>query len=245
MLGNIFARARFDVLLWNYIILFVHPVTATRTLDTNKNYQHTIISMAKNSSSSMGSFTFWMSLQKSEEVGPCRCCIFSHYVSCSSVCIICPTTLAAAVKRCPYIYTRTRLRLLLIIWFFCCYVYLQYVVLLSSFQSKVVFVVPPFLLQHFMPFSYGFLDSCQYTNKVGAFYCRWCWALCKYRRTVIALTAVVLLTTAIGGAHANDALYLVFWLWRCNFSFILFPSAACCLWLFHSCCFCLLFWPGL
>ena len=75
-----------------------------------------------------------------------------------------------------------------------------------------------------MPFSYGFLDSCQYTNKVGAFYCRWCWALCKYRRTVIALTAVVLLTTAIGGAHANDALYLVFWLRRCNFSFISFPS---------------------
>ena len=46
----------------------------------------------------------------------------------------------------------------------------------------------------------------------------------KYRRGVIALTAVVLLTTAIEGAHANDALYLVFWLRRCNFSFISFPS---------------------
>ena len=196
--------------------------------------------MAKNSS--MGSFTFWMSLQISEEVGPCRCCI-SAIVSVIVPFVLFVRQLWPLLQKDVRIYAHTfapSYSESFTVMFICSTLFF-----FRPFKAKYYLLFSRFSLQHFMPFFIRLLDSCQYSNEVGAFYCRWCWALCKYRRTVIALTAVVLLTTAIGGSHANDALYLVFWLWRCNFSFIPFPSAACCLWLFHSCCFCLLFWPGL
>lgn len=150
-----YLHARAYVLLWT-IILFVHPVTATRTLYEQKLSTRHHFSMAKNSS--MGSFTFWMSLQISEEVGPCRCCIFSHCVSCSSVCIIRPTTLAAAAKRRPYIRAHV---CAFLFWVFCCYVYLQYVVLLPSFQSKSTICCSPVFITTFHAFFVRLLDSCQ------------------------------------------------------------------------------------
>lgn len=118
--------------------------------------------MAKKNSS-MGSFQhFSMSLQKygSEEVEPCRCCIFSHCVSCSSVCVIRPTTLAAAVKRRPYVYAHTfapfyfksftklclsAVRFVLVPFFF------------RPFKQNTVCCSPVFHYLYFMPFSYGFV----------------------------------------------------------------------------------------
>ena len=66
----------------------VHPITATRTLFITKTYyEHAIIPWPKYHP--WGSYSrFENVFQKSENVGPSRCCIFSHCVSCSSVYII-------------------------------------------------------------------------------------------------------------------------------------------------------------
>ena len=60
------------------------------------------------------------------------------------------------LKKDVRIYTRTRLRLL-ILSLLLLYVYLQYVVLLPSFQAKYYLLFSRFSLLYFMPFSYGFV----------------------------------------------------------------------------------------
>ena len=182
-------------------MLFVHPVTATRTLNEQKLSTRHHFSMAKNSS--MCLYTSWMRLQIYEEVGLCRCCIFSQCVSCSSVSIIRPTTLAATAKTRPYIRAHVCAFLLWVLLL----LYLSAVRYSSSVLLGVVlFVILPVFISVFHAFFVRLLDSCQYNNEVSAFCCRWCWALYKYRRGVIALTVVVLLAAAISGAHANEAL---------------------------------------
>ena len=149
---EIFASAHSRLcLVVELIILFVHPVTATRTFITNKNYQHAIISPWPRTHPWAHSHFEWVFKISSEEVGPCRCCIFSHCISCSSVCIIRPTTLvAAAEKRCPYIYAHT---------FAPSYFKSFTVICLSAVRcsssvlsSKILFVVLPFFITVFHAF---------------------------------------------------------------------------------------------
>ena len=144
----------------------------------------------------------------------------------SSICSVCPTvqTVWTVVqKRSPYFYAYTFAPYYsLSLWH--CVFYLQYksticYILLSSLLHRI-FVYLLFPLFSFHAFSY---DGCWIAVSIIMksmpfyfffFWWWWCWALCNYifvRGVIAFAVVVVLLVAAIGGAHVNDASYLVFW----------------------------------